>query len=130
MRYVVDSFAWLEYFMGTDAGEKARKIIDSSADEKLTPTICVAEIYAKVLRVEGLERAELQRAFIKSRSALVSLTEEISIEAAKVDVEMKKKVAGWGLADSIVLGTARRKKAKVLTGDEHFLNMPETTFIE
>ena len=130
MRYVVDSFAWLEYFMGTDAGEKARKIIDSSADEKLTPTICVAEIYAKVLRVEGLERAELQRAFIKSRSALVFLTEEISIEAAKVDVEMKKKVAGWGLADSIVLGTARRKKAKVLTGDEHFLNMPETTFIE
>jgi len=130
MRYVVDSFAWLEYFMGTDAGEKARKIIDSSADEKLTPTICVAEIYAKVLRVEGLERAELQRAFIKSRSALVSLTEEIAIEAAKVDVEMKKKVAGWGLADSIVLGTARRKKAKVLTGDEHFLNMPETTFIE
>jgi len=130
MRYVVDSFAWLEYFMGTDAGEKARKIIDSSADEKLTPTICVAEIYARVLRVEGLERAELQRAFIKLRSALVSLTEEIAIEAAKVDVEMKKKVAGWGLADSIVLGTARKKKAKVLTGDEHFLNMPETTFIE
>jgi len=130
MRHVVDSFAWLEYFMGTDAGEKARKIIDSSADEKLTPTICVAEIYAKVLRVEGLERAELQRAFIKLRSALVSLTEDIAVEAAKVDVEMKKKVAGWGLADSIVLGTARKKEAKVLTGDEHFLNMPETTFLE
>jgi len=130
MRYVVDSFAWLEYFMGTDAGEKAKKIIDSSADEKLTPTICVAEIYAKVLRAEGPERAELQRAFIKMRSAPVSLTEDIAVEAAKVDVEMKKKVAGWGLADSIVLGTARKKKAKVLTGDKHFLNMPETIFIE
>lgn len=43
---------------------------------------------------------------------------------------MKKKVAGWGLTDSIVLGTARKKKAKVMTGDEHFLNMPETVFIE
>jgi predicted nucleic acid-binding protein len=130
MRYVIDSYAWLEYFMGTVAGEKAKKIIDSTAYEKLTPTICVAEIYAKVLRVEGPEKAELQRAFIKSRSALAPLTEEIAIEAAKIDVEMKKKVAGWGLADSIVLGTARKKGAKVLTGDEHFLNLPETTYIE
>jgi len=129
MRYVVDSYAWLEYFMGTVAGEKAKKIIDSSTDEKLTPTICIAEIYAKVLRVEGSEKAELQRAFIKSRSAIVSLTEEVAIEAAKIDVEMKKKIAGWGLADSIVLGTARKKRAKVLTGDEHFLNLEETTNI-
>ncbi len=129
MRYVIDSYAWLEYFMGTVAGEEAKKIIDSSSDEKLTPTICVAETYAKVLRTEGLEKAELQRAFIKLRSAVVSLTEEIAVEAAKVDVEMKKTVAGWGMADSIVLGTARKKKANVLTGDEHFLNMPETAFI-
>jgi len=130
MRYIIDSYAWLEYFMGTAAGEKARKIIDSSEDEKLTPTICIAEICAKVLRTEGQEKAEAQRAFIKLRSAVVSLTEEIAVEAAKVDVEMKKKIAGWGLADSIVLGTARKRKAKVLTGDEHFLGMPETSFIE
>ena len=129
MRYVIDSYAWLEYFMGTSAGERARKVIDSSADEKLTPAICVAEIYAKGLRVEGVEKAEAQRAFIKLRSAVVSLTEEISVEAAKIDVDMKKKVAGWGLADSIVLGTARKKRARVLTGDEHFLNVEETTFI-
>ena len=130
MRYVIDSYAWLEYFMGTVAGERVRRIIDSIEDEKLTPAICVAEIYAKTLRVEGTEKAELQRAFIKSRSAIVSLTEQIAVEAAKLDVEMKKKVSGWGLADSTVLGTARRKRAKVLTGDQHFLNMPETEFIE
>ncbi len=130
MRCVIDSYAWLEYFMGTSAGEKAKEIIDSSEDEKLTPTICMAEMYTKVLRVEGLERAELQRAFIKSRSALVSLTEELAVEAAKIDADMKKKVAGWGLADSIVLGTARKRRAKVLTGDQHFLDLDETIYIE
>lgn len=130
MRYIIDSYAWLEYFMGSFAGEKVKEIMDSTADEKLTPTICIAEIYAKVLRTEGRGKAELRRDFIKLRSAIVSLTEEIAVEAAKIDVEMKKEVAGWGLADSIVLGTARKKKAKVLTGDEHFLNLPETTFIE
>ncbi len=129
MKYIIDSYAWLEYFMGTTTGEKVKEIIDASKHEKLTPTICVAEIYVRVLRVEGPERAELQRAFIKLRSALVSLNEEIAVEAAKIDVKMKKKTAGWGLADSIVLSTARNKSAKVLTGDEHFLNLEETIFL-
>ncbi len=59
----------------------------------------------------------------------MSLTEDIAVEAATIDVEMKKKVAGWGLADSIVLDTASKKKAKVITGDEHFLNLEETVCI-
>jgi predicted nucleic acid-binding protein len=129
MRYVIDSYAWIEYFMGSQAGDVVREIVESVGDEKLTPTICVAEIYSKVLSVEGLEAAELGRNFIKSRSALVSLTEEIAVEAAKVNVDMKKEIAGWGLADSIVLGTARKKGGKVLTGDEHFRNLKETRYI-
>ena len=43
---------------------------------------------------------------------------------------MKNKVAGWGLSDSIVLPTARKKKAKVLTGDEHFRDLSENVYIE
>ena len=130
MKYVIDSYAWLEYFMGTITGEKIKNIIDSSVDEKLTPTICVAEIYAKTIRVEGIKRAELQRAFIRSRSALVPVTEEIAVESAKIDVEMKKKIKGWGLADSIVLGTTRLTNAKIVTGDEHFENVQESLFIK
>ena len=130
MRYAIDSYAWLEYFRGTSAGMEAKNVIDSTVNEKLTPTTCLAEICAKVLRTEGPEQAELRRTFIKTRSATVPLTEEIAIEAAKIDTEMKKKVQGWGPADSIALGTARKKKAKVLAGDQHFLNLPETVFIE
>jgi len=129
MKYVIDSYAWLEYFMGTVAGEKAREIIESSEHEKLTPTICLSEIYAKILKVEGLERAEFQRVFIKMRSALVPLNEEIAVDSAKIDIEIKRKIKGWGLADSIVLSTARLKKAKVVTGDEHFKDLEETVYI-
>ena len=42
MRYIIDSYAWLEYFMSIVAGESAKKVIDSNADEMLTPSICVA----------------------------------------------------------------------------------------
>jgi len=129
MRYVIDSYAWLEYFTGTSAGEKVRDILDSTAHERLTPSICVAEVYAKSLRVEGLEKAELRRNFIKIRSAVVPLTEELAVEAAKIDVEMKERVVGWGLADSIVLATTRGRKAKVITGDEHFKELADTVYI-
>jgi len=103
--------------------------VDSTAHERLTPSICVAEVYAKSLRVEGLEKAELRRGFIKMRSAVVPLTEELAVEAAKLDVEMKERIEGWGLADSIVLATTRRRKAKVITGDEHFKGLADTTYI-
>jgi predicted nucleic acid-binding protein len=129
MRYIMDSYAWIEYFMGTEAGQKVRKIIDSEADEKLTPSICLAEIYAKILKTEDQEKAELRRTFIKSRSALVRLTEELAVETAKVDVVMKKRISGWGLADSVVLSTARNKEGKVVTGDPHFRGLPESHLI-
>ena len=129
MRYIIDSYAWLEYFMGTDAGRKVKQIVDTEADEKLTPSICLAEIYAKVLKTEDEERAELRRSFIKARSALIPLDENLAVAAARTDVAMKKKVQNWGLADSIVLSTARHRKGKVVTGDHHFRGLDEAYMI-
>jgi predicted nucleic acid-binding protein len=129
MKYVIDSYAWIEYFMGTEAGEKAKPIIESS-EEKITPTICLAEVYAKTLKVENEELAEKQRAFIKEKSALAMLDEPIAVESAKVQTKMKKEVDEWGLADSIVYATALLKKAEVVTGDEHFKKLKNVLLIK
>jgi predicted nucleic acid-binding protein len=129
MKYVIDSYAWIEYFMGTEAGEKAKPIIESS-EEKITPTICLAEVYAKTLKVENEELAEKERAFIKEKSALATLDEPIAVECAKVQNKMKKEVNEWGLADSIVYATALLKKAEVVTGDKHFKRLKNVIFIK
>lgn len=129
MRYVIDSYAWLEYFMGTETGEKVKPIIEGQ-EEKITPTICLAEIYAKTLRVENQELAEKQRTFIKEKSALAPLDELIALESAKIQNAMKKEIEGWGLADSIVYATGQTKKAEVITGDEHFKNLKNAIFIK
>jgi predicted nucleic acid-binding protein len=129
MKYVIDSYAWLEYFMGTEVGEKAKPIIEG-AEEKITPTICVAEVYAKTLKVENEELAEKQRVFIKEKSALAILDEKTAVESAKVQIKMKKEIHGWGLADSIVYATAVLKKAEVVTGDEHFKKLENVFFIK
>lgn len=129
MKYVIDSYAWLAYFMGTADGENAKTLIDCS-EEKITPTICLAEVYSKTLKVEGKETAEKQRIFIKERSALAPLDELIAIEAAKTNNTMKKEIEGWGLADSVVYATGIIKKAQVVTGDEHFKKLKGIYFIK
>jgi predicted nucleic acid-binding protein len=129
MKYVIDSYAWIEYFMGTKAGEQVKPIIEKT-DEKITPTIALAEIYAKTLKTENQELAEKQRAFIKEKSAISPLDETIAIESAKIDVIMKKKITGWGLADSIIYATGTAKKAKILTGDEHLKKLENVIFIK
>lgn len=129
MRYVIDSYAWIEYFMGSKTGENARAILENS-EEKITPSICLAEVYAKTLKVENQETAEKQRAFIKEKSSLAYLDESIAVESAKVQVRLKKEIDGWGLADSIVYATAIVKKADVVTGDEHFRKLKNVLFMK
>ncbi|MEM1558261.1 MAG: hypothetical protein QXR44_06315 [Thermoproteota archaeon] len=43
---------------------------------------------------------------------------------------MKKKVKGWGLADSIVYASGLVKEAEIVTGDEHFKNLDKVFFIK
>ena len=129
MKYVIDSYAWIEYFMGTKIGEKIKPLIEDS-EEKITPTICLAEVYAKTLRVENQELAEKQRIFIKEKSSLAPLDEMTALEAAKIQNKMKKEIDGWGLADSIVYATGIIKKAEVVTGDEHFKKIKNVIFIK
>ena len=129
MKYLIDSYAWIEYFMGSEAGEKVKPIIEG-LEEKLTPTICLAEVYAKTLKAESMELAENQRTFIKERSALTPLDEATAIKSAEIDITMKKKIKGWGLADSIVYATGLIKGAEIVTGDTHFKNLKNVIFIK
>ncbi|MCL5949059.1 MAG: type II toxin-antitoxin system VapC family toxin [Candidatus Bathyarchaeota archaeon] len=129
MKYVIDSYAWIEYFVGSRIGETVKPLIENS-EEKITPTICLAEVYAKTLKVESQELAEKQKTYIKEKSALVSLDEAIAVESARLNVRMKKEIDGWGLADSIVYATATIKKAEVVTGDEHFKKLKNVLFIK
>jgi predicted nucleic acid-binding protein len=132
-KYVIDSYAWIEYFKASKYGEVALKYIEGA--NSATPTIVVSELSSFLLKeIEiGNETQEgrLKRLeFVRATSRIIDLDFEIAAEAGKTDVNMKKKVKGWGLADSIVLCTARKAKGKVVTGDEHFRELEEAIFIK
>ncbi|XES78544.1 MAG: type II toxin-antitoxin system VapC family toxin [Candidatus Bathyarchaeia archaeon] len=131
--FIIDSYAWLEYFRASKAGEVAKEYIEN--ENAVTPTVVVAEISRKLLQEIklGNETAQgrLKRLdFIRATSRIVELDFETAAEAGKVNEEQKGTTKGWGLVDSIILCTARNLNGKVVTGDEHFRQLDEVVFIK
>ncbi len=123
---MLDSFAWMEYFMGTRKGEKVKRFVDDDSQLYTSP-IVIAEIYSKSLRTDG--RAEERKDFIMKRCAAVLLDVNIAVEAAKIHAENKVKIPDFGLADAIILASARSRRIKVLTGDPHFENFDDAVML-
>ena len=95
----------------------------------MTPTIVIAELSEKYRREDLAFTEDLD--FIVGKTRVVSLDTEIAQKAGVLSHERKRKVRRWGLADSIVLATARQYKAKIVTGDEHFRDLvDEVTMIK
>jgi predicted nucleic acid-binding protein len=110
---IVDSSGWIEYIADdTNANFFEPPIVDSG--KLLIPTICVYEVFKRVLQEFGEERA-LDTMGIMSLGTIIDLDRQIAIDAAQISNELK-----LAMADSIILATARTYDATLWTQDEHF----------
>ena len=120
---VVDSSGWLEYLTdGSNAAFFAAPIQD--IENLLTPTICLYEVFKRVLLEFGEEKA-LEIIGNMTGGAVIDLTHSIAIEAAMLSAELK-----LALADSVILATAREHDATLWTQDVHFKGMANVEYIE
>jgi predicted nucleic acid-binding protein len=94
--YVIDSFAWVESFRGTEAGRKVRGHIES--DHSATSTLTLAELKEKYLR-EGWASSESDVAFIEGRTLVASVDKEIALLAGELNHARKKTVRDWRMVD-------------------------------
>ncbi len=122
---VLDSFAWIEYFNGTSAGEKVQGFLENGP--AVTPAIVVAELSEKHKRLNREFGPKYD--FVKARTSILPLEEELARVAGEINFERKQRVKGWGMADSIVLATARRSGSRIVTGDPHFKDLVEETIL-
>jgi predicted nucleic acid-binding protein len=135
VKIVIDSYAWIEHFIGSEKGRKVKEIIEN-ADEVYTPDTVLAEIARKYIR-EGVEDeivdARLEE--IIGASNITHVDAKLAKEAARCYMELaanarKSRLNLPSLFDAIVLATGRSLKSKVVTGDEHFKGFPETVWIQ
>jgi predicted nucleic acid-binding protein len=126
-RYVVDSYAWIEYLDGTEIGRKVSDLIKEN-NEIFTCVLTIAEVVSKAAR-KGKD-AKIAYDVLTSNSKTINADEELSLQAGLLHYEMRKTVKDFGLADAYILATAGKLKAKILTGDMHFKNMKEAVLIK
>jgi predicted nucleic acid-binding protein len=129
---VIDTFAWVEYLLGSKAGAKARTYIEGG--HGVTPSIVLSELrrwYLKEIEERRRTQREMQThfAYIESITDIVPLDGPLAREAGETDFLMKKRVRDWPLADSIIYATAKSCSALLVTGDPHFESLEDIVFI-
>ncbi len=124
--YVIDSYAWIEYFRGTPSGGKVRPYVEG--DRAATSALTLAELREKYLR-EGWKSYEEDSEFIAAKTFVAPVDRQAAELAGALNHARKKVVRDWGMADSVVLATARVASARVVTGDKHFHGLSDAIMI-
>lgn len=134
VKIVADAYAWIELFSGTSKGDFAKSKMEE-AETVITPDTVLAEVARKYLR-EGVKEETTRRRLstILEASEPAYVDDDLAIEASEAYFQLEKKAKAEGLKkpslfDALVLATARRNNARMLTGDEHFKELPETLWM-
>ena len=127
-KFVIDAYAWVEYFDGSKLGEKVKEIVENSQYAITTNMLTIAELSSHFSRKQIDFSEELK--ILISLSSIYSINLEFAEEAGKLRAELRKERKHMGLADVFVLLTAQKLKAKVVTGDEDFRGLKDVVMIK
>ena len=115
--YVFDSYAWIEYFRGSEKGKKVKKFVEKK--NSVTPSIVIVELSAKYHH-ENWDFWDEDLSFILSKSVIYDLNLDIANKAGQTRTVMRKDRARFGLADAIILETGRLVDAPIFHADETY----------
>jgi len=119
---LVDSSGWIEYLAGDSKADEFAQYIEGEAP-LLTSVIQVYEIYKVIRRDISEERAVESVAALRS-TMIEPLAESLALEAADLSLEHD-----LAMADAIILATAARHGAELVTSDANFEGLPGVTLI-
>lgn len=110
---VIDSSGWIEFFtdgpLADDYAAPLRKL-----SSVVTPVIVVYEVYKRLKR-DLSEDDAIVAVSVMQRSLVVPIDQELALLAADLSLEYS-----LAMADAIVLATARKVGAELMTSDRDF----------
>lgn len=127
-RYIIDAYAWIEYFNATKQGEKVKEIIEDKDNEIYTNPITLSELASSFERNNS--------SFSEEKEILLTLSKIMALDIAffedtgKLHAQMKKQRKHMSMADVFVYASAKKLNGKVLTGDEDFRGLKEVVMIK
>jgi toxin FitB len=120
---LVDSCGWLEYLADGPNANFFASVIENS-EELLVPTLCILEVFKRVLQQRG-EDAALQAAALMQQGQVIDLDSGTAVTAAKIGHEIK-----LALADAVVVASARIHHAVIWTQDSDLKNIEGVKYVK
>jgi predicted nucleic acid-binding protein len=112
----------VEYLAGRALARRFAAYLEGR-EPLLVSVIEIYEVY-KVIRRDLSEERALAAIAAMRRATIVAVDESLALDAADVSL-----AHGLAMADSLVYATARRHRAKLVTGDTDFEGLPDTLVI-
>lgn len=119
---LLDSSVWVEILTRGPRADEFRAWLEGD-EEQLVPSIVLYEVFKRLRRDAPEEAATLGAARLQACS-VVPLDDTLALEAADASLEHR-----LPMADAIVYATAHAYRAKLVTGDAHFANLPGVEYL-
>jgi predicted nucleic acid-binding protein len=116
---LLDTSAWIEFFTGSEQGEKVKQIIKKQ--NTYTSIASIAEITNWALK-QKQDHAKLLKT-IEQLTTIINIDVDISTLAGELNFQRKKINKKWGMMDSFILATALTYKLNILTKDNDFKDL-------
>lgn len=116
--YLLDTYAWVEYFLGSEKGKRVAQLLSAKGNVLLTPDCVAGEICAWALREEQPLGTLLHA--IHRKSQPIEIYYNLWIEAATQRHRMRESRSDFGLIDALLLAIQQSTGATIVTGDLHF----------
>ena len=126
-RYVVDAFAWVEYLAATPLGARVRELVENQGNDIFTAALSVSEVVSRAEREgrDGRRAAD----FMEGAGVIVPMDFTLAVSTGIIHAETRRRIRDFPYGDAAILATARRLKARVLSGDPHFRGMENVEFL-
>ncbi len=124
MTVLFDSSVWIEYWKGGGYADAAAQYIEGN-ERALAPTINVVEVHNWIAGTYGEEEANERVAPIERRCHLLPVSKEIAIDGSRL-----KQKYGLSIADCLILSTAYRYSATLITGDSDFKKIDDVVMLK
>lgn len=128
MLYIIDSYAWIEYFLGSSKGEILRALFLEEQHKFTTVECCLGEIKGWCFREK--KNFEEYLTIIRTNSAIMPVIQQNWIEAAQERFELRKTRKNFGLIDAMLVVKQKANVGTIISGDPHFKGLPGCIFME
>lgn len=128
-RVLVDTHAWIEYFLDSPAGRKAGRTIEDPGTLLVTPECCLAEIRGWALRVDRDSRPLENAVRQSSEMEPVRLQDWMSAAEIRHEMRTRGRVSTFGMVDALIVAQQRRLGCRLLTGDPHFKGLKDVVYV-